>query len=76
MLTLKPTGLGQADDWSVFDSEHHEIGRIMRHLQAPPALPWFWTITARVPQLPSDRGYAPTREAAMAAFKSAWLRKP
>jgi hypothetical protein len=28
MLTLKPTGLGQADDWAVLDSERHEIGRI------------------------------------------------
>jgi hypothetical protein len=34
----------------------------------------FWTITARVPQYPHDRGYAATREEAMAAFKAAWQR--
>ena len=36
----------------------------------------FRTITARVPQYPHDRGYAATREQAMAAFKAAWQRKP
>ena len=35
----------------------------------------FWTITARVPQYPHDRGYAATREDAVAAFKLAWLRE-
>jgi hypothetical protein len=34
----------------------------------------FWTITARVPQYPHDRGYAATREQAMADFKAAWYR--
>lgn len=74
MLTLKPTGLGQPDDWLVFNSDRREIGRVMRHPQAPRDAPWFWTITARVPQLATDKGYAATLEDAKRAFKAAWLR--
>ncbi len=50
--------------------------RIMRHLQAPKDRPWLWTITARLPQYPQDRGYVASREQAMAAFKAAWERDP
>jgi hypothetical protein len=53
----------------------HHIGRIMLHPQGPQGQPWFWSITARVPQYPHDRGYAATRDEAMAAFKMAWLRE-
>jgi hypothetical protein len=35
----------------------------------------FWTIAARAPQAPTDRGYAATREHAMAEFKAAWERE-
>jgi hypothetical protein len=31
------------------------------------------TLAARVPQSAHDRGYATTREQAMAAFKAAWI---
>jgi hypothetical protein len=77
-LTLKPTDLGGGklkDDYEVLDAYRRSIGRIMLHPQAPPGRPWFWTITARVPQQPHDRGYAESREQAMADFKAAWERK-
>ena len=60
------------DDYDVFDGERH-LGRIMLHPQAPKDRPWFWTITARVPQSPQDKGYAASREDAMAAFKLRWI---
>jgi hypothetical protein len=34
---------------------------------------WFWTTTARVPQQPHDRGYAASRELAMADFEAQWV---
>jgi hypothetical protein len=33
-------------------------------------------ITERVPRYPDDRGYAASREQAIADFKAAWERKP
>lgn len=79
MLTLKraskhrPSGEWDDDDYDVCEGDR-VIGHIMRVIQAPAKQPWFWTIIVRVPQGPSDRGYAVSREQAMASFKAAWER--
>ncbi|MGA7664990.1 MAG: hypothetical protein WBW13_09110 [Pseudolabrys sp.] len=61
------------DDYDVCDG-NRVIGRIMLHPQAPKDQPWFWTITAREAK-PSvyNKGYAASREQAMADFKARWL---
>jgi hypothetical protein len=75
VLTLKrasksrPSGTWSDDDYDVFDGDRH-IGRIMWAHAASRETPWFWTITAQFPNTMHDRGYAATREAAMARFKA------
>jgi hypothetical protein len=77
MLTLKRAskhrsgGPWSDDDHDVFDGEQH-IGRILWTYAASRETPWFWTITACAPQSTADRGYAASREQAMADFKARW----
>ena len=60
------------DDYVVLDAGK-VIGRIMLNQHAPPGHLWLWTITARGVIATDARGYATTREEAMADFKARWL---
>jgi hypothetical protein len=72
MLTLKPIGLGQPNDYEVLNSDCRAIGRIMWAQTVPADHRWFLTIVVRVPQQATDRGYAVTLKKAKRVFKLAW----
>src|SRR5215470_11103822 len=63
---------GGDDDYDVCDGDK-VVGRIVRHPQAPMEAPWFWVIVAqRRKRSLSDRGYAVSREQAIAQFRTQW----
>jgi hypothetical protein len=69
-------GKWNADDYDVRlgSTEGHVVGRIFKPPMAKSEEPWFWTITDLDIKRPlSDRGYAATRESAMAAFRSGYF---
>jgi hypothetical protein len=68
----RPSGNWSDDDYDVLDGNTKVVGRIYRAAAVPPGRPWFWTITERALQRPTDFGYAASREEAMAAFTRAW----
>ena len=75
MLTLvSASKADNPDSFAVFDGEDC-VGHIMRTPKSPPGKPWFWTIfvSDRYSGI-VDRGYAATREQAMADFEALWLR--
>jgi hypothetical protein len=76
--TSRPSGHWSDDDYDVRvgDVRGKVIGRIFLSPMAPQDRPWFWTITVRFPQKPTQRGYAATRADAMVAFKLAWDPMP
>ena len=57
------------DSFAVFDGERC-VGQCMRTHRSPQGKPWFWTIFRGAPDV-SDRGYAATREQAIAELKGA-----
>jgi hypothetical protein len=68
----RPSGKWTDDDYDVWDWNAKVVGRIFRAPVEPPGRSWFWTSTVRLPQYPTVRGYAATREEAMEEFKRAW----
>ena len=71
----RPSGSWARDDYDVYDGDR-VIGRIMLHPQAPHGRPWFWSILAREAKASIyNKGYAASREQAMADFKAQWIKR-
>ena len=68
----RPRGKWSDDDYDVWDGNAKVVGRIFRATTTPPGRPWFWTITERALQRPTEIGYAASCEEALAAFKQVW----
>jgi hypothetical protein len=80
-LTLKrasasrPSGDWNDDDFDVL-ADGVVVGRIMKAAAVPGGMSWMWTLAVEhhEDRMPT-RGYAATREAAMAAFAKSWRRE-
>jgi len=68
-------GRPATDDYDIWDNKGKVVGRVLRAANSPKEQPWFWTVTERAMRVPTDRGYAATREEAMAAFRRVWLAR-
>jgi hypothetical protein len=71
----RPSGECSDDDYDVL-ADGFVVGRIFKANAAPVGEPWMWTLAFghhedRTP----TRGYAATREDAMAAFAKSWRRE-
>ena len=80
-LLLKRASTSRSSgEWSDDDSDVLAggvvVGRILKSAAAPVGMPWLWTLAYGHHE---DRtpiyGYAPTREAPMAAFAKSWRRE-
>jgi hypothetical protein len=72
MLTLVSASKeDNRDSFAIFEGAHC-VGHIMRTHRAPQGKPWFWTIFALPSNMP-DRGYAATREQAIADIEALWV---
>jgi hypothetical protein len=76
-LTLKrasasrPSGEWSDDDYDVL-ADGVVVGRIFKAAASAPGTPWMWTLLFDYQDRTPTHGYAPTREAAMAAFAKSW----
>lgn len=62
-------------DYDIWDDKGKIVGRVFRAANAPKDQPWFWIVTERAARMLTDRGYAATREHALAAFRRAWITR-
>ena len=73
MLTLvSASKADNPDSFAVFNGEDC-VGHVMRTRKSPAGKPWFWTIfVSDAHDSAVDRGYAATREEALADFENYW----
>ena len=70
----RPSGEWNDDDFDVLRNGVM-VGRIMEAAASPVGSPWLWTYGFNPLERRPTHGYAPTREAAMAAFAKSWRRE-